>query len=261
MVEAIHGLVVGNWTKTVFCSAAAALSLLAANDASAQGYYRHHNHYHVAPSVAAPHAHDAAGHLIDAQGHHIDRSGRHTGAVGVYENGAYSQPIYGYGTQPSYGLQPGYGGQPGYGTGYPNTGVVPNMGGIPANSIPPNVVPGTMVSYGKILIVNPADSGGDVNYVLNGSSYSIRPGQTQSLDNDRLWTIDFASGGPRGPVRYSLSPGQFKFVVKETGWELVRSTTQVASPTLMPQSQIPPAPLPALDGGASGIPGPFNPPK
>lgn len=162
-----------------------------------------------------------------------------------------------------YSGPPSYGG-PAYGnTGGWNAGVAtPNLLAMPANNVPPNVVPGAAVgASGKVLITNPADSGGDVNYVLNGNNFSIQPGQTQSLDNDRVWTIDFASGGQRGGVRYTLSPGQFKFVVKESGWELVRVANQSMNSGQAAQTQIPPAPLPTLDAGTSSpAPAPFNPP-
>lgn len=244
----------GRWK--LFSSAVAASGLFAAsNCAQAQYYHRHHHHHHhVGAGYGAPIARDGAGHLIDARGHHVDQYGRHTGGIGVYANGGYASPVYG---TPQ--LYPGQAVYPNTSTWNPGV-ASSNVMAIPSNSIPPNVVPGSpMGVIGKISISNPTDSGGSVNYVLNGSSYSIQPGQTQSLDNDRVWTIDFASGGPRGNVRYTLSPGQFKFVVKESGWELVRAANLSANTGAIPQGQIPPAPLPALDAGQTG-PAPFNPP-
>ncbi len=224
-------------------------------------YYHHHHHHHVGSGYGVPIARDGAGHLVDSRGHHVDQYGRHTGVVGVYANGAYTPPVY---SSPQiYSAPSGYGANVYGNTGAWNPGVAsPNMMQMPANNIPPNVIPGALGGgFGKVLITNPADSGGDVNYVLNGNNYSIQPGQTQSLDNDRVWTIEFASGGPRGGVRYSLSPGQFKFVVKESGWELVRAANQSVNSGQAAQTQIPPAPLPSLDAGvASPAPAPFNPP-
>ncbi len=243
-------------------SAVAAAGVLAASqNAEAQYYHHHHHHHHVGSGYGAPIARDGAGHLVDSRGHHVDQYGRHTGAVGVYTNGAYAPPAYG--SPQIYAGPSGYGGNVYGNRGTWNPGVAsPNLVAMPANNIPPNVIPGSMIGgFGKVLITNPADSGGDVNYVLNGNKYSIQPGQTQSLDNDRVWTIDFASGGPRGGVRYTLSPGQFKFVVKESGWELVRAANQQVNPGQASQAQIPPAPLPTLDAGISSpAPAPFNPP-
>lgn len=235
-------------------SAVAASGLLAStNCAEAQYYHRHHHHHHHVGG-GVPVARDGAGHLIDSRGHHVDQYGRHTGGIGVYGNGAYASPLYG--TPQIYSGQAVYPNSSVWNSGVAN----PNLVAVPTNSLPPNVVPGVPTGVmGKISITNPADSGGAVNYVLNGNSYSIQPGQTQTLDNDRVWTIEFASGGARGSVRYTLSPGQFKFVVKEWGWELVRSANPNSSSFSAPQSQIPPAPLPALDAGQPG-PAPFNPP-
>ncbi|MDB5347574.1 MAG: hypothetical protein JWP89_5951 [Schlesneria sp.] len=250
--SAMSGLLKG------LASAVAAAGVLgAAHHAEAQ-YYQHH---HVGSGYGAPIARDGAGHLVDSRGHHVDQYGRHTGAVGVYTNGAYAPPAYG--SPQIYSPPSGYGGNVYGNTGTWNPGVAsPNMVAVPTNNIPPNVIPGSPIGrFGKVLITNPRDSGGDVNYVLNGNNYSIQPGQTQSLDNDRVWTIDFASSGPRGGVRYTLSPGQFKFVVKESGWELVRAANQSVNSEQAAQSQIPPAPLPTLDAGISSpAPAPFNPP-
>lgn len=186
------------------------------------------------------HYHDAAGHMIDRNGHHIDAYGRHTGRVGVSHNqygGQYvtQQPNYaqGYATQgPTIGGY--YGAAP---------VVSPNVG---AYVIPQNVVPyqaqNASVGTGAIIrIVNPADSGGDVNYMLNGTPQTIKAGSTQTLQNDRLWTLEFGSGGPAGNLRYSLYNGTYKFKVTETGWNLFKSQDQAAVNT------IPPAPIPQPD--------------
>jgi hypothetical protein len=124
------------------------------------------------------------------------------------------------------------------------------------NRPPQNNVPGVPVPINgggrQIRIVNPADSGGEVQYSLNGTAYSIRPGYGQVIDNDRQWVISFGSGGIRGDVRYTLAQGTFKFKVLETGWELVRAADQPAfvqgqpptnSPTFSPT--LAPAPVPA----------------
>lgn len=246
--------------KGLAAAIAAAGALGATHNAEAQHHHHHHRHY-IGSGYGTPIARDGAGHLIDSRGHHVDQYGRHTGGAGVYANGAYAPQIY---VAPQiYSGPPSYGGNA-YGiTGGWNPAVAtPNLLAMPANNIPPNVVPGATVgASGKVLITNPADSGGDVNYVLNGNNFSIQPGQTQLLDNDRVWTIDFASGGQRGGVRYTLSPGLFKFVVKESGWELVRVANQSMSSGQAAQTQIPPAPLPTLDAGISSpAPAPFNPP-
>ncbi|HEY4260782.1 MAG TPA: hypothetical protein VGM98_11510, partial [Schlesneria sp.] len=143
-----------------FASAVAAASVLTAwQNAEAQYYHNHHHHHHhVGSGYGAPIARDGAGHLVDSRGHHVDQYGRHTGTVGVYANGAYAPTVYG---SPQI-----YSGAPGYGNVYGNAsswnpGVpTPNLGTIPANNIPPNVVPGwTSGGSGKVLITNLAESG------------------------------------------------------------------------------------------------------
>lgn len=234
------------------------LSMASSN---AQAQHRHyHNHY--GHNHSAHHHHDAAGHRVDDAGHHIDLYGRHTGAVGVYDNGAVSVPRSVY--SPSVGVGIYYGGAQGYSNyGYyaPNQGVanytvvapqqqiVPQQSYVPQqtnviNRAPQNVIPGAGafgnggIQQGKITILNPAGSGGSVNYNLNGSDYTIREGSVQSFDNDRTWVVSFGSGGPKGDIRYTLSPGLFKFKVIGAGWELVRAAEQPES-----LSNIPPSPV------------------
>lgn len=145
--------------KTLGLVTAAILVLLASEEASAQ---RHHHH-------------DAAGHMIDHAGHHTTSYGRHTGPVGVYHNQyAPSALVH---QQPAYGLA--YGNTGNY---YSPTPIV--MQTVPSNAIPQNVVPysiqsnpGVMiVNGGPITLFNPPDSGGEVQYALNGNAYSIKPG-------------------------------------------------------------------------------------
>lgn len=209
------------------------------------------------PRYNFPHYHDAAGHRVDAAGHHIDLYGRHTGAIGVYDNGAVSRSSYN-----NYGYNNGYYG--GY-TGYPSYSSTPVTTGIQTpsqyqpivnNRAPQNVIPGTTGAFtagGKIRIFNPVGTGGDVRYSLNDTEYLVKEGYTQAVDNDRVWTIHFGSGGPRGDIRYTLSPGTYKFQVDQSGWELVRAADQNeylknTSPNLAP------APTPQPDLLNPGLP-------
>jgi hypothetical protein len=195
------------------------------NEATAQRYRHHH--------------HDAAGHMVDHAGHHIDAYGRHTGAVGVYHNqyGYYSQG-YGYGGY----ANPGYANQ-----NYVNQGYANNY--VPQNTLPYAIANPAVPVGGPIKIYNPADSGGDVQYSLNGTTYTIKPGSTQTLQYDRVWTVEFGSGGAAGNVRYSLEPGTYKFKVTDGGWNLFKSRDQATV------SSIPPAPIPNLDPVAGPRPG------
>ena len=82
-----------------------------------------------------------------------------------------------------------------------------------------------------------------MKYALNGTAYSIKPGYSQSIQNDRAWTVEFGPGGSAGNVRYSLQTGTYKFKVTEAGWNLFRSQEQ---PRV---AEIPPAPVPAFEAG------------
>ena len=197
----------------------------------------------------------------DAQHHH--HGGGHYGG-GHYGGGHYGGGLYsghhhhstghlhlGYGGY-GYGGYGGYGGSgyyPTYGSGYVNSGVnyyTPPV--VVQNVVPSNVVPysiqtssnGTVANGGTIKIVNPSDSGGEVSYTLNGNPYSIKPGHAQTIQNDRLWTVAFGSGGTVGNVRYSLQPATYKFKVTDGGWNLFKAQEQ----TNVANNPLPPAPEP-----------------
>ena len=102
--------------------------------------------------------------------------------------------------------------------------VVQNV--VPSNAVPYSTQYSTAGYGGTIKIVNPSDSGGAVSYTLNGTQYSIQPGHAQTIQNDRLWTVAFGSGGSGGNIRYSLRPATYKFKVTDGGWNLFKSQDQ-----------------------------------
>lgn len=167
------------------------LAVTLPNEAQAQyrGYY-HRGHYHYYGNYnnyntyRPGHYHDSAGHMIDAAGHHVDSYGNHTGNLGLFE------------------------------------------GNVVGNSLPYSTYYGSTTMnpmYGQpIRITHPSGSTAPINYSLNGFQYTIRPGESQTLVNDRLWTIQFDRGGEFGRARYSLSPGQFEFTVSAAGWDFVQ---------------------------------------
>ena len=234
--------------------------------ARAQHLHQHGNHFDVHQNV--PHGHDAAGHLTDGFGHHIDGDGRHTGAIGVYENGAYdrgwnSHPSY-YGTptyiSPSYSV-PAYA-SPSYYYSAPNAYLTPNystpnfpQGSSVVTSPPPATVGGTTVVNkipvpnvnqipgigsqlgGSTVLRNPRESGGAISYSLNNYSYTIKPGEIQRLQADRNWIIKFDNGLGRS-ITYRLESGNYEFTVSpQTGWDVGRSI-EAQSP--VPRANVPP---------------------
>ena len=65
------------------------------------------------------------------------------------------------------------------------------------------------------------DAGTPLTYALNGKPYTIQPGESQMLVNDREWTISFDRGGDFGTAEYTMSPGQYWFeLTSDHGWEL-----------------------------------------
>lgn len=190
----------------------------------------------------AQHHHHGGGH--HGGGHH---GGGHFG--GGYYGGHHHHSLghlhLGYGGYGTYGYYPSYY-YPTYGSGYVSSGVnyytpptvIQNV--VPSNTVPYAMPIGVTSTGGTIRIVNPSDSGGEVNYTLNGTPYSIKPGHAQTIQNDRLWTVAFGSGGAAGNVRYSLQPATYKFKVTDDGWNLFKAQEQ----TNVANNPLPPAPEP-----------------
>lgn len=157
-------------------------------------YVPHDGHYHVVPHTTTHY--DGVWH---------DTSGWNSGYGGYYGNGAVPYRPY----QP---YQP-YGGM----TQQPT--VITNQ--IPTTPSP-NVVPSTTSAAGStVQIVNPAKNAGTVNYSINASAYSTKPGDTQTLNGTQPLTISFDNGRGR-QLRYRLDGGTYEFRVDETnGWSLV----------------------------------------
>lgn len=170
------------------------------------------------------------GHRVDGSGHHINNYGQHTGVVGVYDGNMAGNALP-------------------YTTNYPAQAT---MTMIPGYGLP-------------IKIVNPANSGNVINYSLNGFQYAIRPGESQSLVNDRAWVIQFDRGGEFGSARYSLNPGSYEFTPSVNGWEIFHESPQVsqsnnvmANPAI---NRLPSNPAPALPNSPTPAPLTFAPAK
>lgn len=97
------------------------------------------------------------------------------------------------------------------------------------------------VTNGKITLMFPKEASMPFSYVLNGTTYSIKPGYSQSFLDDRPWTIEFLRGGNGSrPMRYELREGVYQFMVDENGWDLR------AVPVVGSKDVAPPAPSSAL---------------
>ena len=79
---------------------------------------------------------------------------------------------------------------------------------------------------GQITLRNPEDSGGTVSFAFDEDVITLHPGQARSVLNLKLRVVAFGSGGSLGEVKYTLSPGIYKFKVTDQGWNLYKSTDQ-----------------------------------
>ena len=76
-----------------------------------------------------------------------------------------------------------------------------------------------------IRIINPVQSGTILNFTLNGFRISLVPGQSQELNDDRRWVIEFGRGGRFGLARYTLRPAGYYFASTAGGFELFGTVT------------------------------------
>ena len=84
-------------------------------------------------------------------------------------------------------------------------------------------LPDAHFSGGPIKITNPAANGVTLTYLLDGAVYTIPPGYSQDLLEDRAWVIQFSRGANLEEAQYGLQSGRYTFTSTENGWELYRS--------------------------------------
>ncbi len=161
---------------------------------------------------------------------------------------------YGYGGYPSYGFGSSYYSTPRYyystpaytqpTYSYPSTVIVNSAPSIPAPTF----------DNGPIVITAPATNDKPVEYLLNGQSFTIKPGQSQKFNHDRDWVVDFNRGEGKGTGKYSLKATTYKFKMTNNGWELFEAAKpeppmdDVSSDAVIVKPKAPPvAPAPAPD--------------
>lgn len=241
--------------KTSLLASSLLVSLAFANLSFGQWHGGGHHHQGHTVHHNVPHGHDSAGHMVDSLGHHIDGHGHHTGSIGVMENGSLDIPWYPsnnvvvdpYFPSSNVVMGPIVSSTPIISStssvSYPsiiNTAPVirPTVNSVPSTVVR-NAIPGTTQVVGKpatggsIRLSNPAQSGGPISYTLNTFSYTMRPGESQTLSLDREWVLAFDNGMGRN-VRYRLDAGSYEFTVNSTaGWDVGRraATAEVAPPT------------------------------
>ena len=127
---------------------------------------------------------------------------------------------YGYGGYPGYGYGSGYYSTPRYYYSTPNY-TTPNYSypsTVIINSAPS--VPAPTFDNGPIVITAPAANDKPIEYMLNGQTFTIKPGQSQKFNHDRDWIVNFDRGNGKGIGKYSLKATTYKFKMTDNGWEL-----------------------------------------
>jgi hypothetical protein len=84
-------------------------------------------------------------------------------------------------------------------------------------------LPDANFSGGPITITNPATNNVTITYTLDGTAYTIQPGYSQNLREDRAWVIQFSRGANLEQAQYGLHSGMYSFTSTDHGWDLYRS--------------------------------------
>lgn len=120
--------------------------------------------------------------------------------------------------------------EPGYATGKPIISAGSAAAALGPNVIPTGPSPAKVSASRKIVLTNPADSGGSIKYAVNEFPYTIAPGQAQTLNMDRDWTIKFDNGLGR-VISYRLQEGNYRFTVsQDAGWNVGRLPAELEAP-------------------------------
>lgn len=174
---------------------------------SALGQHHHHHHHrgHLDYHPGQWNWHN--GHLDYQRGHYDWHD----------DHGSHYVPSYSPAYVPSYSPSPTY---------------------VERNEVP-TVVRRPSFDGGVIRIANPASAEGAIKYTINGYRYTMRPGETQTINADRSWTIRFDRGTGASVARYALRSGNYTFGISERGWELFRGTATVSDAPDAPSLGLP----------------------
>jgi hypothetical protein len=72
----------------------------------------------------------------------------------------------------------------------------------------------------RVVMVNPAETGGPITYAVASESYTLEPGYEQEHEVAAGPVIEFDRGGEFGTARYTLQPARYAFAVGEKGWDI-----------------------------------------
>jgi hypothetical protein len=88
----------------------------------------------------------------------------------------------------------------------------------------PNALP-YVDHAGRIVLLNPLETGATVSYVVASQAFSMDAGMMQDIELATT-VIRFDRGGGFGEAAYTLTPASYKFVVTDHGWDLVTTSFQ-----------------------------------
>jgi hypothetical protein len=104
-------------------------------------------------------------------------------------------------------------------------------------STPINSVP--LASRADVTIRNPANTGGPVAFIVGEQmDAELASGTTRTWSDRSSLTVEFDRGGNYGSERKILRPGQYDFVVTESGWDLVAATGESGNLTAGRSNQV-----------------------
>lgn len=87
---------------------------------------------------------------------------------------------------------------------------------VPQEPLPPSEKP----NLSLLRLVNPGETGGEVHYAVDGTPYSLSPGEYHELPRGAALQVDFHRGEDYGDANLVLREGVYIFRVGSTGWEL-----------------------------------------
>jgi hypothetical protein len=140
---------------------------------------------------------------------------------GAYPYGANPYGAYGWGNNgpryhvninPNYAPGPNYAPAPSY--------RYRSSPSYVRSSVAPTPRPQPVGDGLPIKIVCPDDLGAELTYTLNEHEYTIKPGESQTLVNNRQWVITFDRGADYGTAQYSMSAGTYTFALTKKGWDI-----------------------------------------
>lgn len=87
--------------------------------------------------------------------------------------------------------------------------------------------PPAMQDARRVLVVNPAETNGPVNFAIDGKPLTLASGQVQNEPGKDSVIIEFDRGIGDARARYTLKTGTYRFSVTDKGWELYPTTYTV----------------------------------